>query len=694
MTFLNPLYLVGVFAGAIPLIIHLFHKRRVKVVEFSSLEFLKRIEGRKTKWFRIREMLLLILRSLALLLLALAISRPVIRSSAFGSLGTHARSSSVFVLDNSYSMGAETAGVSNFEEAKTRAGRILNLMDKGDEVFLILASDLSRPVFEGPVHDHSLIRSAIADAALTGRLTDYRPALEMASTMIESSRNLNKEIYLFTDMQRTGFESFARGGLRDTEGKRIYIFDTSSADAVKNTALEDLALSDPLLFEGSKLTLVATLRNHTQRETSTSLRSSLDGREMGIKEVDVPAGATRSVEIAFSVEGEGVHHIAVETGDDDLVVDNARYLAFKVPGRARVALVVDDSQLSKGYVSTALSPEEGLSLFSPDVFVRGDFPSISLEDYQVLALLDVSSLNSADVLRLANFVQNGGGLLVSLGQSVDIDFYNSVLLPRLGRIRLEERAPDRSGKEFFLRISAGDFSHPVLSQFRDKEKGDLGIARIFDRVDLEASAGVLLRLSDTSPFLVETRVGEGKVMIASVPLDGSYSDLPLRAIYVPLVHRIFRYLSMGEEVMYNLHVGDMISLPTSGLEQVVCTPPGGRGTRMEPRVRSGRGYAEYDATEEPGTYVMSTDDKVLAYFSVNPHIKESDLAKAAEEEIGVHLAELRPRFLRPGESPDAEIFSVRLGVELTNPFILLVLLLLLFEMIIAGRWKGALEPEI
>lgn len=694
MTFLNPLYLIGVLAGLIPLLIHLFHKRRIKVVEFSSLEFLKKIEGRKTKWFRIRQILLLVLRCLALLLLALAISRPVLRSAVFGTLSAHARSSSVFVLDNSYSMGATGRDRSSFDRARSRADEILSIMDKGDEIYLILASDMPRSVFEEPVHNHPLVRTAISEATLTNRPTDYRPSLEKAINILGSSRNLNKEIYLFTDLQRSGFESFARGGIRAGKGKRLYVFDTAPLEDINNASLADLALADPLLFEGGKVILIATIRNYTARESRVSLRSSLDGREVGVKEVNLPANATRTVELAFSVEGEGFHYISTVLDDDGLQADNARYVSFNVPGKPRVALIAEDKSQAEGYLNIALTPEEGLSVFRVDAFARGEFPSIPLSNYSVIGLLDVTSLNSADVLRLANFVQTGGGVFVALGDAADIDFYNTVLLPKLGDMQVGRARTRRRENDFFLRISSGDFSHPVLLQFRDKSKGDLTIARIYDRVVIDAGSGTIARFSDTSPFLVETSLGEGKVIISAVPLNGSLTDLPLRAIYVPLVHRIFRYLSMGEEVISNASVGDRLSFPTTGIGEIVCTPPDGKGVRIEPRIRSGRVHAEYDMTETPGIYAMYRGDSLLAYFSVNSLVEESDLTKGAEEETRLLLAELRPTFLSPRESPDARIFNVRLGVELTNPLLLLVILILTVEMIVAGRYRGVEETKV
>jgi hypothetical protein len=694
MTFLNPLYLLAALAGAIPLLIHLMHKKRVKVIEFSSLEFLKRIEGRKTRWFRVREVLLLVMRSLAILLLAVAVSRPVLRSFPFVPLGAHARTSSVFVIDDSYSMGARADGGTSFDRARTRAADVLQLLDKGDEVFLLFSSDISEPVFEGAVHSHSLVRTAIWDAELTWRGTDFKPSLEMATALLEPSRNLNKEIYLFTDMQRSGFESFSKGGLRGSRNQRLYIFDSAPSEEVENVAVEDLALADPLLFEGGRLELVATLRNYAPREARVSLRSALDGREMGVKEVSLPAGSARAVELAFSLEGAGLHHLTVAASDDDLVYDNERSISFRVPGRAKVALVLDKPGSGKEYLETALSPEEGLSVFSPRVVSRGTLPSLDLAEYDCIALQDISTLNSADVLRLANYVEKGGGLFVALGSSVDLDFYNSVFFPRLAPMELEEGDRRSRGRTYFLRITAQNSSHPILSQFREKKYGDLSIIRVYDRLTLRPRSGTIARLSDFAPLFVESRLGKGKVIVSAIPFDGSFSDLPLRALYVPLVHRIFRYLSMGEEARCNLSVGERLSFPVKGGEQISCVPPDGRPVRIEPTIRSGRSYAEYDRTEVPGTYTLTAGDSVLTYFSVNPVTEESDLAKGAEEETRALLAEVRPKFLSRSDSPGSAIFNVRLGVELTNPLIAVVLLILAGEMVIAGRWRPPKEIEL
>lgn len=694
MTFLNPLYLLGITAGIIPFLIHLLYRRRLKVIEFSSLEFLKRIEGRKTRWFRIREMLLLILRCLAVVLLALAISRPVLKSTGFGSLSSHARASSVFILDNSYSMGRMEKGKSSFSRAKTIAEEILKLMDKGDDASLILVSDISRPVFENPVHDKHLLRGAIMDAALSARGTDFRPSLETAMAMLQSSRNLNREVYLFTDMQRSGFESFSRGGVQGSKGKRLYVFDSSARRGGYNIALENLVLADPLLFQGGRVEFIATLRNYSQRDVNVSLLSRLDGREMGVKEVSIPATSSRTVELAFSVEERGLHYLRAEIGKDDLTADNSRLISFKIPGEVKVALILDKPLAKRGYVETALSPQKGLSMFNPKTFSKGELSSINLKDYSVIALLGIKSVTSADVLRLTNFVQKGGGLVIALGPSADIHFYNSVLLPKLTSAKLRQGQPVTKDKTFFLRVTYSDNTHPIFSQFRDNDKGDLSIARVYNRLVCTGTSGVIARFSDGTPFIVVSKAGKGKVILSAIPFDGSFSDLPLKAIYVPLIHRIFRYPSLGEERDYNVNVGERLSLPISGLEGIICKPPDGRPVRIRPRIRSGRMYAEYEDTEEPGTYTMGISDSILAYFAVNPVSKESDVSRAEEDEVRALLAELRPKFLGRGEKPGSSIFDVRLGVELTNPLIILVLMVLIAEMFIAGRWRRTVAPEM
>ena len=108
MSFLNPVFLFGLLAASIPLIIHLFTRRRPRETPFPSLEFLSEVNQSEIRRLRIKQWLLLLLRALAIAAIALAMARPAIK----GALGLHsdAATSVVVLVDQSGSMGARAAG--------------------------------------------------------------------------------------------------------------------------------------------------------------------------------------------------------------------------------------------------------------------------------------------------------------------------------------------------------------------------------------------------------------------------------------------------------------------------------------------------------------------------------------------------------------------------------------------------------
>ncbi len=99
--FLNSAVLIAAAAALIPLLIHLFSKRKVKVVPFSSLKHLKEMQKRQVRKIKIRQLLLLLLRMLIILIAVLAFARPATKR---GYIGSHAGVSSLILLDRSVSI--------------------------------------------------------------------------------------------------------------------------------------------------------------------------------------------------------------------------------------------------------------------------------------------------------------------------------------------------------------------------------------------------------------------------------------------------------------------------------------------------------------------------------------------------------------------------------------------------------------
>src|SRR5262245_64573848 len=105
MNFLAPLFLAGLAALSIPVIIHMIHRERKTVVEFPSLMFLQRIPYKSVRRQKLRHILLLALRCLAIAMLVAAFARPFFERRRPPTVGLTGAREVVVLLDRSASMG-------------------------------------------------------------------------------------------------------------------------------------------------------------------------------------------------------------------------------------------------------------------------------------------------------------------------------------------------------------------------------------------------------------------------------------------------------------------------------------------------------------------------------------------------------------------------------------------------------------
>src|ERR1051325_3713155 len=164
MVFLNPLVLLGMAAAAIPLILHLLNLRKLRTIHFSTLTFLKELQQTRIRRLKLRQLLLLLIRTLLIVFLILAFARPALRGTMFGGFGSHANSTLVFILDDSFSMTASDEHGEFFKQAKDAAVRLAGLLKEGDEAFLIRLSDLPRASIDPATHDVAALKTLIQES--------------------------------------------------------------------------------------------------------------------------------------------------------------------------------------------------------------------------------------------------------------------------------------------------------------------------------------------------------------------------------------------------------------------------------------------------------------------------------------------------------------------------------------------------
>ena len=141
MIFLNPAVLLGLLAASIPVIIHLLNLRKLKRIEFSTLSFLKELQKNKIRKIKIKQWLLLAMRVLIILFLVIAFARPTLEGVAIGGTTSAAKTTAVFILDNTFSMSVVDNNGSYLNQAKETIKNLVQHLQEGDEAVLLLVGE-------------------------------------------------------------------------------------------------------------------------------------------------------------------------------------------------------------------------------------------------------------------------------------------------------------------------------------------------------------------------------------------------------------------------------------------------------------------------------------------------------------------------------------------------------------------------
>ncbi len=621
--FLAPLFLVGALAIAIPIIVHLTHKQREDVQLFPSLMFVRQIPFKSTRKQRIRHWFLLLLRALALILIAGAFARPFIDGPAPPVVpGTGARDL-VVLLDRSYSMGYE----GRWDAAVKAAREALTGIAGADRATLVFFDERADAI-RSEDGDITAIRAALASAKPGSRATRYAPAFRQALSTLQSSERPRREVVLISDLQRSGWS--ARETVELPEGTELRLVDVGSEDA-DNFSVAGVSFARAQYAGSERITVTARVVNRTAKPVTTSVALELDEREAERKPLTVPPNQAGSVQFTTFTLGKNELRGSVVAGTDALPADN-RFRFVLAPDQAIAVSLVrrpgsrPDETL---YLERALGAE-GEPNFHTTV-QAATIPDDALRPNAVVIVNDVA-LNSNDQRRLRRFVENGGGVLIALGDHGDNWRGEAAdLLPgRVGGV--VDRDPAAPG-----RIANLQYGHRVFEAFRAPRAGDFTAARFYRyrALNVDDASAVLATFDDGRPALAEKRLGRGRVLVWASTLDNYWNDTPLQPVFPPFVREAVAYLAGSSGQAAWRTAGEVLDAVTlfSGTSNaanpsiLMVTPAGERST-----LESGSG--SFVGLEEQGFYQLRIPGQARARsVAVNLDLSESDLSRVTEDEI-------------------------------------------------------------
>lgn len=527
--FLSPLFLVGLLAAAVPIVLHLFRRQADTVVPFSAVHFLRRVPVEQARRRRVREMLLLALRTAALVLLALSFARPYLVDSAA------AADAPVTIIAMDASLSVSTPA--QVSRARTLAAQSLDETSGGSLVAL-LRFDERAEVVVPPTIDRSAVRSAIGAVSPGAGGTRYGAALAGA---VDVAAGRPARLIVISDLQQAGWDRIGATVVRPD----LEVVAHEVGDPPVNLAVVEASRTP----EGA----MGVVRNGGGTRRSVPVRLDIDGRTLATESVVVEPGQTATVRFTAPLPVTGVLTLRLDD-EEGYAADNARFIVLDPPVRPRVLAVTGAGSANEAfYFERAIAAAEGAEGLAVDRvgmerLVAG--PDV-LAGYAAVVLFASSGLDRRTADALGRAASEGAGMLFVAGPALDLEQLASQLPPALG-----VRAGRAQELETPVSFAPVDVRHPVFRPFAP-DGGLLGSVafRRITRVQLPSDAVVLAQFANGAPALVEVPGMRGRLLLFASDFANRGNDFARHPAFVPFAHEIVRYLAATRAVERDVHVG-------------------------------------------------------------------------------------------------------------------------------------------
>ena len=661
---LNSIFIYGLAAISVPVIIHLLFKARRERVMFSSILFILASVVRKSSRIKFKEILLLLLRVAMFALIVLAFARPYLERKPGSAFALQGRVDLAVIMDDSYSTQyLETTGTMRFERARAAALEQVGGLRSGDRVAVIRTSH-GGDVLVKLTPNFATATGVIKVLKPSGEFCRFSDAFKRAGALLAESSADHKYVLFVSDMQQVSFEgetlAAAIKGLG--QGTQVRLADISAGKDARapaesiNLAIRDVRAPDWGWVSGQPLSLVVAVANYSKSrvaDATVSLQLT-SGEKFPGKTFDLGPGETKEVPVTATFpEGPEVAGWVELNGRDPLPLDDRFYFHFQATKAIRVLCVenalADIPYFQKTYyLRKALNPKlasEGApNLILPDLVDVTRLTAEALSDHDVLVLADVTGVTADQAAKIGDFVRKGGGLLVFLGPDVDPAVYNERLFGPEGSGVLPCRlktAQKPVGGEYW-NIAKFEKGHYVFRPFTAPEGGDVGLPRFTQLYGVDLKEGlalgakVLASYDNDAPAVIERPIEKGRTILFTTTCDVEWTDMPKRMMYLPLMHQIMRYLTGHETFGQTRHVvGQPLRMPSGGAgvregQKVQLTVTGQAATEV--KLDPGADILCRDP-QAPGIYKFSAEGGPAWQFAVNLDTSESDLLHATPQMI-------------------------------------------------------------
>jgi len=610
MNFLYPGFLFALLSVAIPVIIHLFNFRKFKKVYFSNVQLLKEVEQQNSSKEKLKNLLILLSRILAIIFLVLAFAQPYIPLS---NQKTTAVNNSVSIyIDNSYSMEAINKDGSLLDEAKRRAKELIKGFGINDR-FQLLTND-----FEGK-HQRLLNKEeflkALDDVKISASNRNLQQILNRQGNILTSAAN--KYSFLISDFQK----NIASVKKLETKTDIQYSFLKLNATALPNVGVDSVWTLSPNHQPGANEKLVVQIKNYSEEEAvNIPLKLAINNQQKGLSSVTIPAGKTIKDTLSFSGLKSGWQKGVISIKDFPVTFDDSLSFSFKVDESLPVLSI--NGPNAGSYIKALFGADKYYKLTENS---ESNINYNSLSNFGLIVLNGLSNPSSGLAQQLKTYLTSGGSVVIFPDLDSDIKVYNSFLgalsLPQIQNLNNTASKVDQI-----------DLQHPIFKTVFEEIPKNLDLPtvnRYYDFAENNASNKEnIMSLPGGKLFFSKYGIGSGQVYLSATGLNANDGNFARHPVFVPLMYRLTLNSGLDDALYYNLGNDRALASKQLTLGKNQTLKLTAKNFEIIPEVRQAGGKTliyTADQIKLPGFYNLNLADSLIGVYSFNIGRTESDM---------------------------------------------------------------------
>ncbi len=611
MTFANPLFLIGLVAVLVPIVIHLFNFRRYKTVYFSNVKMLEDIKRKTRREQTVQQLVVLALRILGIAALALAFAQPAIAPKE--QAGKKGNLITVF-LDNSYSMETGTENSSLLYDAVDAAKSIVASFGFTDD-FVLTTQDFSGE--ETHVLNRDQILEMLDRVKVSPKSHSLRDIITFEQNTCSRSVKDNVIHYYISDFQKNAFDINV---LQDSNARAFLV--PMPVSERSNVGVDSVWFLSPLFRTGSQVTLVARIHNYGGSDIEMlPVKLYVQDKQKAIAAVDIKAGTTLDCQLTYTIDGTGIQCGRVTIEDAPVTFDNEMFFTYSVSESTQVATISGNG--SNRFLQALYGKD---SVFNYLEMPLKQINYTQLKNSQVVVMDEVQTLSTGLMEEITAFVKSGGTLVV-----------------------LPDKEMDKSWQQLFASLGTGNYG---TLQKKELKCGSINMESQYfknalenrhDHLDMPTTlqhysiqgggsqgSETLMMLEDGTPLLTVFQVEKGKVILSAVAMNDDYGNVHRHALFFVPMHNI-GIMSVMQDKLYNVIGKDqMQTVKIEGGTGRSVLSLKARGSKEEfiPEQRAAGNETAlffHDQISGSGFYDLVCDGAVCGTIAFNFDRQESDL---------------------------------------------------------------------